>query len=210
MAGAAVYFSASGRAELPWEDASSAHRWLFRNPACRLGDFSLGMLSARLVALHGTQPRRGSGWLGAISAALMLALMCWPSHLYSAASWDVSYALPAAGLIFALASAPGSLGARLLSTPSLVLLGEASYALYLSHTYMLRQMFERGLPAQAWLSTQALTLLMVVAVSVGVHITIERPSRMLLRWLLDPLSRRPQPRSELVPLPRSDAGLKVG
>jgi hypothetical protein len=75
---------------------------------------------------------------------------------------------------------------------------------------MLRQMFERGLPAQAWLSTQALTLLMVVAVSVGLHITIERPSRMLLRWLLDPLYRRPQPRSDLVPLPRSDAGLKVG
>lgn len=101
----------------------------------RLGDFTLGILAARPYAQtrgHVHVARVG-GLLAAIAGLVILALMAWPSNLFSAWSWDLAYALPAAVLIFGLATAPLSLPARMLSIPIVVLLGEASYAFYLVH-----------------------------------------------------------------------------
>jgi peptidoglycan/LPS O-acetylase OafA/YrhL len=200
MAALTSYFVWKGYGELPWEDPHSAHRWLYRNPACRLGDFLLGMLTARLLALRVGAGQSGAGQSSAPSRlnSLLLAgatlsivfLMCWPRHSYSAPSWDISYAVPAAVLFYALASAPHSASARLLSTKPMLLLGEASYALYLCHVYMLRHLTPSKMPADSWLLTKTATILMVIAVAVGLHVTIERPGRVLLRWLLDPTSRR--------------------
>jgi peptidoglycan/LPS O-acetylase OafA/YrhL len=46
------------------------------------------------------------------------------------------------------------------------------------------------LPPEAWLVTHALTILLVVAIAVGLHVAIERPSRELLRNWFDPLAPR--------------------
>ncbi|HKO94378.1 MAG TPA: acyltransferase [Polyangiaceae bacterium] len=196
MAALTSYFVWKGYGDLKWEDPQSAHRWLYRNPACRLGDFLLGILTARLVALQNGGPRRIHSLLLGVATFSIVALMCWPRHNYTAPSWDVSYAVPAALLIFALASAPHSASARLLSTPPFVLLGEASYALYLCHVYMLRHLAPGKMPPDTWLLTKTATILMVVAVAVGLHMTIERPGRVLLRWLLDPWSRRSRRRAK--------------
>jgi len=144
MAGVTLYFYLAGYAQLPWTDPRSAHRWLYRNPACRLGDFLLGMLAARLVACKLALPPRWIGRGMVLASAAIVALMCWPAHVWSAASWDISFALPGAALIFFLASAPPSSRSRWLASRPLVLLGEASYALYLCHVTALGRLESRS------------------------------------------------------------------
>ncbi len=94
----------------------SSHRWLYVTPLTRLGDFTLGILAARLYAQTRGHVRLAQvgGLLTAVASLVILALMAWPSNLYSAWSGDLAYALPAAVLIFGLAAAPLSLPARML------------------------------------------------------------------------------------------------
>ena len=190
ISGLTLYFYVAGYANLPWTDARSAHRWLYRNPACRLGDFLLGMLAARLVACKLAIPPRWIFRGAALASAVIVALMCWPAHVWSAASWDISYALPGAALIFFLASAPPSPGLRWLASKPLVLLGEASYALYLCHATALDRLGVGLLGGTAWLAGSGLTVLLILAFAIGLHVGFERPARELLRAVLDPLSRR--------------------
>ena len=135
MTALTTWFVVTGRGNLSWADPESAHRWLYVTPLTRLGDFTLGILAARLYAQTRGHVRlaRVGGLLAAVAGLVILALMAWPSNLFSAWSWDLAYALPAAVLIFGLAAAPLSLPARMLSIPIVVLLGEASYAFYLVH-----------------------------------------------------------------------------
>lgn len=189
MAGVTLYFYLAGYAQLPWTDPRSAHRWLYRNPACRLGDFLLGMLAARLVACKLALPPRWIGRGMVLASAAIVALMCWPAHVWSAASWDISFALPGAALIFFLASAPPSSRSRWLASRPLVLLGEASYALYLCHVTALGRLGVGEFGGTGWLAANALTVLLVLALAIGLHMGFERPARELLRAVLDPLSR---------------------
>lgn len=194
MAALAGLFTIRGWGALPWTDAGSAHRWLYLMPLTRLGDFALGMLCALLfVQTYNERWAKHIGAPLAIGAMLtVLAFMAWPALLFSSWSWDVAYAVPAALLIFGLASAPASLPARLLSLPFLVLLGEASYAFYLVH-YPAIELLGGGTWAN-WVSPtavvfEALTLGAILALAVGLHITFEGPSRTYLRRALS-LSRR--------------------
>ena len=52
----------------------------------------------------------------------------------------------------------------------------------MSH-YTLRQLTPADLPPSAWLVSKGATISMVIALAVGLHITIERPSRALVRRL---------------------------
>jgi peptidoglycan/LPS O-acetylase OafA/YrhL len=121
------------------------------------------------------------------AAAAIVALMCWPALFYTAWSWDVAYAVPAALLIFGLAIAPRGLLARGLSLGPMVLLGEASYAFYLVHSPAL-EFLDGGI----WGQTLSVSILLnevcvfgaIVALAVGLHVMIERPARQYLRnWL---------------------------
>lgn len=132
-------------------------------------------------------------WIGrgaVLASGAIVAQMCWPAHVWRAASWDISYALPGAALIFFLASAPPSSGSRWLASRPLVLLGEASYALYLCHVTALDRLGVGQFPGTAWLAASGLTVLLVLAFAIGLHVGFERPARELLRALLDPLFRR--------------------
>jgi peptidoglycan/LPS O-acetylase OafA/YrhL len=181
-----AWFVATGRADLPWTDAQSAHRWLYRAPLLRLGDFTLGVLAARLYLRLRDRPRvvKSGGPLALTAALVIVALMAWPSHVYSAWSWDISFAIPALVLIFGLAAAPRGLLARLMSVPIIVLLGEASYAFYLIHWVMIRDLhtggWSRGLSA-ATVLREAMVLGLVVCVAVGLHMLVERPARDAIR-----------------------------
>jgi len=189
MAGLAALFTFTGRAGLPWEDPGSAHRWLYRMPLTRLGDFTLGMLGALLYA----QTRKSKAieragaplTIGAMVA--VLALMAWPALLFTGWSWDVAYAIPAAIFIFGLAAAPASLPARVLSLPFLVLLGEASYAFYLVHApgidFLGGGQWANSISATT-IVLEALTLGAILALAVGLHITFEGPARTYLRRAL--------------------------
>lgn len=188
MASAAVCFIAFGHADLPWTEPGSAHRWLYRNPACRLGDFLLGVLAARLLAQRGGAPLAGAQWLAAASGASIVCLMCWPRHVYTAPSWDFSYAVPATALIFSLAAAPTSAPARALSTRPLLFLGEASYALYLCHWYVLTRLLPSDIAPSHWLSSRLEASAWALVLAAALHIAIERPCRALLRRMLDPVA----------------------
>jgi peptidoglycan/LPS O-acetylase OafA/YrhL len=189
IAGLAIWFVAAGKGTLPVFDPRSAHRWLYRTPLTRLGDFTLGILAARLFVTAGDRQLavRVGSWLAPLSALLIVGLMCWPTLFITAWSWDLAYALPATCLIFGLAVAPGTAPSRFLSIPAIVLLGEASYAFYLIHE-----------PAIGWfggghweaaisptrLIYEAMTLGAIMAFAIGIHISVELPARKFLRgWL---------------------------
>jgi peptidoglycan/LPS O-acetylase OafA/YrhL len=206
MAGVTLYFEYTGRGDLKLEHPDSAHHWLYRYPATRLGDFLLGMLAARLVRLRAPLSELGAAALATGSTVVALVLMCWPSHNGTAASWDVSFALPSVVLIYALASAPASLPARLLSSKPLLLLGESSYALYLCHRYIINLTRSRSMPPEFWMPTKALAVVVVIALSVGLHLTIEKPCRSFFRWLLDPAVRQQKRRVAAAQFARAAEG----
>jgi|SRR5664279_4253078 len=179
---------------LPWANPGSAHRWLYRTPLTRLGDFTLGILAARLYVMARDRPRvsRAGSPLALAAVAVTVVLMCWPSDVDSPWSWDLIYAVPAALLIFGLAVAPHSNPARILSLPFIVLLGEASYAFYLIHQFTLVYF-----GADRWaigtspttIVYEAFTLGAIICLAVGLHIVVERPARIYIRrWATLPLA----------------------
>lgn len=185
------WFNASGLSALPRLDPRGPHRWLYRSPLLRLGDFALGMLAAEWVrAVTGQRWTRLVATLAlGVGSSSMVALMCWPSHLFTAQSWDLSYAVPSVLIIIGLALAPASPAARALGAPAMVRLGDASYALYLSHWAVL------GLALRApmgvwWPATMGMTLLMLESLAMGLHLCVELPARRWLRRTLAPAASR--------------------
>jgi peptidoglycan/LPS O-acetylase OafA/YrhL len=189
MTALAAWFVASGRGNLPWLDPGSSHRWLYRTPLTRLGDFALGILAARLLAQAGglAQVRAMGRWLAPAAGALIALLMAWPALFYTTWSWDLAYALPAVVLIFALAVTPAGWLARFLSLSPLILLGEASYAFYLVHSPAIGFLGAGKWAGEATVSialVEAMDLGAILALAVGLHVTVERPARRALRrWL---------------------------
>lgn len=203
MVALAAWFVLAGKGNLSMLDPASAHRWLYRMPLTRLGDFALGVLAAHLFVQ--TRGRENLARIGRplvwVAGLTIIAFMSWPALFYTAWSWDVAYAVPAAVLVFGLAVAPLSLPARALSLPFVVLLGEASYAFYLVHSPGIG-FFGGGGWAAAMSPTafvfEMLTLGAIIALAVGLHVTVERPARTYLRRLL---SIRPRSRKRAVSKP---------
>jgi peptidoglycan/LPS O-acetylase OafA/YrhL len=199
MTAAAVWFVLTGKGGL---GPDSAHRWLYRTPFTRLGDFVLGILAARLfLEWRGRASISRFGAPLATGAALLIVvLMAWPALLLTPWSWDLAYALPAVALIFGLVLAQQGVLARLLSLPAIVLLGEASYAFYLVHSpaigYLGAGAWASGLSASI-VASEAMTLGLIAALAVGLHLAIELPARKLLR-------RKLQPRERLSALPATE------
>ena len=170
-------------------DPASAHRWLYRTPLTRLGDFTLGILAARLyVQTRGNASVARLGLpltLGAMVATI--ALMCWSGLYLTPWSFDVAYAVPATIFVFGLALAPLSWPARFFSLPFMILLGEASYAFYLIH-FPAIELLGAGKWATGVSATivvfEALLLGAIVAMAVGLHVIFERPARTTVRRLL--------------------------
>lgn len=190
MALIAAWFVATGRADLPITDPESAHRWLYRMPLPRLGDFLLGILAARLFVQVAGAPgvRQAGRRLAPLAGAAIVALMAWPALRSSAWSWDLAYALPAALLIFTLAAAPTGWLSRGLSIPVVVLLGEASYAFYLVHQPAIAFLGAgqwREAVSGSLVALEAFNLAVILVLAVGLHLSLERPAR---RWLRRRLS----------------------
>jgi peptidoglycan/LPS O-acetylase OafA/YrhL len=184
-------FLVTGHGSLPMTDPGSAHRWLYRTPLTRLGDFALGILAARLfVVTRGSRPSAAVGHLLAIGGAVtFLALMAWPALYFTAWSWDVAYAIPAVLLIFGLAISPTAGLARFLARPTVVILGEASFAFYLIHQPLLlylggAQWLEAVTPAIV--IDEMLIFGAVIGMALGLHLGLELPAR---RWIRRRFSR---------------------
>lgn len=202
MASLAGFFVVAGLDTLAYADPDSAHRWLYRMPLTRLGDFSLGILAALLYFQARERPsvkRLGLPLVLAAVAATVL-LMCWGDLAATPWSWDLAYAAPATIFIFGLAVAPLSWPAKLLSLPFMILLGEASYAFYLVHHPALA-FFGGGawgaIASPTTIVFEALTLGAILALAIGLHVGFERPARAWIRRVFARRRDKPEP----IPLP---------
>lgn len=186
MLGAVLWFVASGLSALPPPDPMSSHHWLYRLPATRLGDFLLGMFGAvyfmRFAAADAASVRRW-GIVTTIAALAVIAMMATKSNYFSAFSWDVGYAMPGVLFIIGLAINGRTRIARALAAPAVVLLGEASYALYLAHFPAIRLRSPITNELLPDLVAYVLFIVLVIALSIGLHMVIEKPARSAIRRL---------------------------
>jgi peptidoglycan/LPS O-acetylase OafA/YrhL len=164
------------------------HFWLYRYPLPRLGDFLLGVLASEWcrIRLARSAKARGSAWavVTCVSVACILWLLQDP-YLYSSSfSWDVAYAAPSVSLIIGLTLSGNSLGARFLSVPPIVLLGDASYALYLCQLLAGYALLSLAFFHERTILKGTIWLLILIALSVLLHFLIEKPARSVLVWLL--------------------------
>lgn len=185
----AWWFQMNGRGSLGLGYPTSAHRWLYRTPVTRLGDFVVGAAVALLVR-HGTVRARAGACAQVVGFGSFIGLMCWEPMMGASWSWDAAYLLPAALMLWGLATSQRTWLARFLATPTMVLLGEASFAFYLFHHQLLGRLVIGVTPTAAgWLFGMAVTFVMILMLSVGVHFLVERPAQ---RWLRRTLDRRPR------------------
>ena len=192
---------------LAYTNPSSAHRWLFRTPATRSGDFVLGMCTAYIfLHPHHKAPRARLAIGCQVGLVLVIVgLMSRGAIYFSAGSWDVVYAVPTALLIWFLAAAPNVGVARFLSIPPVVALGEASYAFYLIHGPLKDELGAR-IPGGGTLDNfflDCLQLGLVAGLAWGIHVAFERPTR---RWLRAAFSLRPVVAAQ----PAHDAATALG
>lgn len=183
----AWFFTVTGRADLSNGDPESAHRWLYRMPLMRLGDFTLGAVAALLTmrAPASASLCRGAQFAGVAS---FVVLMSSDVLYFSAWSWDAAYMVPAFLLLWRLAGAPRTVFARVLASKPFVLAGEASFAFYLLHVTLMRQIsFPGANGLWAWVALTVLEFVLILFASVGAHIVIERPAQ---RWLRNVADRR--------------------
>lgn len=182
---ATAWFVSTGRADLPSTDGASAHRWLYRTPATRLGDFVAGILLSRVYLMLN---KRGSERLGralvGMAGLATIALMSAPSHLQTAWSLDASYLIPSLVLILGAAmwGVRGWLASR-----AMVIAGEASFAFYLIHTQIMFRLGAGSWPHGATVGaivSHAFVFLVVLAAAICLHFAIERPARAWVRQLL--------------------------
>ena len=179
----------------PWTPMHGAwynHDWLkavYMNPLARLPEFVLGVALGRIFLLDDARRvgvpwrcRIGPGWLS-VAALLGIVAVCaygpWPVVLVTQAVLDPLFAL----LIYSLAFRVGPLAAAL-SVPLVVLLGEASYALYILHWVAWDTMSRVLRPLSPLLDNGdiffAVYLAVVLVLSVAAVRVVERPARRVL------------------------------
>ncbi|HET6154227.1 MAG TPA: acyltransferase [Marmoricola sp.] len=183
-------FVAKGWADLPATNPSSAHRWLYRNPLTRIPEFTVGMCMAFAV-------NRGFKFPAWLSQVVQLALVigiplaCALRNPHNgplgAAFFGTLWTVPFALLIMSLAANRGFF-ARFLSTPLMVTLGTASFALYLTHRGRLPgfgQSTVDSAPGHWGYVAVLIILVWTLFLAEGAHRYIEVPCRRLILSAFD-------------------------
>lgn len=188
-------------------DPGASHRWLYRNPLARLGDFILGVVAARLFVTAWSARQRSRraqmwmGWMAPLAALAFLGVMAYKPLVYTPWAWDVAYAVPAVLLIFGLAAAPQTRLSRFLSRPTVVFLGAASYSFYMIHALLMGKV-----GAGLWTSQMSVMTVLfeiasfgiVLAAAAGLYVLVEDPARKRIQRLGG--MRRPRRRSAPAPV----------
>ncbi len=169
---------------------SRSHDFIFYNPLLHLSTFAVGAAAGMLVVRHRARLRDAAATAGPVwilaTAAIALALVL-EGALSSAIGLRVTFNNGALAPLFALLivalALDESAAARALAHPWLLLLGEASYAVYLLQIPF-ATIYERALAhapplAPSW--RFYVYALLLVAVSVAVFWGVERPLRARIR-----------------------------
>jgi peptidoglycan/LPS O-acetylase OafA/YrhL len=159
------------------------------NPLARLPEFLFGVALGRLYLLHAAAAPRPAGWslaAAGAAAALLAALAGSPDRLRHSLFFHNGLLTPLYGLlIFGLARGRTGALSGALSRRPLVVLGEASYALYILHVPLLmiveaagRHLTAGTVPALPFFAAYAVG---TVLISVAVLRAVEEPARRALR-----------------------------
>jgi len=161
----------SGETTLLWKNILSF------NPVARLPEFLVGMLAGELF-LHGRVGRGAA--LPLVSGGLLILAVLTALVGKIPTPWiSAGFLSPAfAAIIFGLALRPR--WAAVLETKWLLILGEASYSLYLLHSLVITRVYD-GLPALAHWARVALAVLAALAAALLCFFYVEKPGRDLLR-----------------------------
>jgi peptidoglycan/LPS O-acetylase OafA/YrhL len=161
----------SGETTLLWKNVLSF------NPLVRLPEFLVGVFSGRLFLSAKTRPALAAPLvLFGIAVVLALVLLAdrIPRPLISAGFLSPSFA----AIIYGLALRPG--WAKFLKARALILLGDASYSLYLLHPTVISLVADH-LSSLHWALRATLAFLAAVAASFASYYFVEEPFRKLLR-----------------------------
>jgi peptidoglycan/LPS O-acetylase OafA/YrhL len=179
-------------------DRNTLTHWLtYIDPVARLLDFVVGMLVYRLPR-HGWSGWRASGVEVGAVVVLLAAMVAYPL-LGVADVWRMQLAyLPLMALvIWAFGQGGGALSTGLAGSKLLILLGDASFALYLVHLPILHG----GLAVQdalgdaaiGWLPWAGMVTVLAVVASVAVFRWVEMPLMRALRPVIEGWFTRPAP-----------------
>ncbi len=181
-----VYFVLSGRAALPAENPGSGHRWLYRNPLCQFPIFLGGVAVSFLIPYaHGWSTRTHHLLQATVVVFILgLAMFRGESGFWGAASYGAFFVLPFTLLLLSLASQRGWF-ARILSTAPMVKLGAASFALYLTHRWLVWQLrtydpIAKGHGLAPYVGF-LLTIGILLLIGEGAHRYVEEPAQ---RWIV--------------------------
>jgi len=161
----------SGEITLFWKNVLSF------NPLVRLPEFVVGMFAGRLFLARGDRTKFASllifaGLLGFLCVVLFADKI--PNPVLSAGLLSPAFA----AIIYGAAQQPRWTG--FLAAPFLVLLGDASYSLYLLHSLIITRVFDSFLRFP-WSARVALSLFAAIAASILAYRLVEQPARRLLR-----------------------------
>ena len=157
--------------------------WVRRSPLVSLPEFLAGVSLAWLY-LRFPPSTKWARMMVAISG-VMLAILLFYADSIPALMLHNGLLIPLYGAIFvglSQLSRTGSMITKVLSWAPLVLLGEASYALYLTH-YMFGVWLNEECHVGMDVRSMWWKLLIIIPISIGVHLLVERPCRKgLLQW----------------------------
>ena len=172
-----------------------------RNIFWLLPEFVTGVVTARLLfgghlSWLGRAGARNMLLIGSVSLVLLLNLLPWPTDdrafiVMQQFRLDLGYMIPFAGVIVALAAGPTILSA-LLRSPASVILGEASYALYIFHWIPWTALaVMKALGVIIHPVAVAVIIILTVLASIGSYLWFERPVRSYLRqvWAVKSLRK---------------------
>jgi peptidoglycan/LPS O-acetylase OafA/YrhL len=161
----------SGETTLLWKNILSF------NPLVRLPEFLVGVFAGRLF-LAAKNTRKLATPLVLVGVAIVLTLVLVadriPRPMISAGILSPAFA----AIIYGLALRPR--WAAFLETGVLVLLGDASYSLYLLHSTAISTAYDHT-PSLQWALRAAVAFLAAVAASLLSYFLVEEPCRKLLR-----------------------------
>lgn len=178
----------AGRSGSWYEIGTFTEAFFYASPLVHWPEFMLGAIAGRLFQLR-WMAGRASSWQASadyVSVALVVALLVTLGQL--PAPIFVAAMSPAfAWLIFALAHGRSKVAATL-STTTLVLLGNASYALYLFHATAIQTFLDwAALLRLEWLLTWPAFIACfaaIVACTIGAYVGFEEPMRQWIRGRL--------------------------
>ncbi len=157
--------------DLTWKNVLSF------NPALRAPEFITGMLAGYLFIGGTVSPRLG-GTLVAAGVSVLVVLVAFADRIAHPLI-SAGFLSPAfAAIIFGLAQRPRWV--RLLEGSWLVLLGEASYSLYLLHSFVISSAFN-AFPSLSAGARVTFALAAAVGAALLCFTLIEQPARLLLR-----------------------------